>query len=327
MSRMITFIDAVREAQEQKMEQDERVYIIGEDIGEFGGAFGATKGLWQKYGAERVRDAAISEEAIIGSSVGTAMTGMRPIAEIQFSDFMTICMDQIVNQAAKIRYMFGGRLTVPLVIRAPIGGYIFNAAQHSQSLEAWFCHVPGLVVVIPSTPYDAKGLLISSIERDDPVMFFEHKKLYWTKGDVPEEMYTVPIGKAERKREGEDITIITYAYTTNLCLEACAQLEKEGIHAGLVDLRTVSPIDRETIFDEVCKTGRALVVHEASRNCGVGAEVSSLITEHCFSSLKAPIIRIGAKHSPVPYSPVLEKAVLPQVEDIVAAAKKTVEYS
>jgi pyruvate dehydrogenase E1 component beta subunit len=322
MARILSYVAAIREALEQKMEQDSRVIILGEDVGRYGGAFAATKGLWQRFGPERVRDTAVSEQAIIGSSVGAAMTGLRPVAELQYSDFVTIAMDQVVNQAAKIRYMFGGNESVPLVIRAPVGGYLSEAAQHSQSLEAWFVHVPGLTVISSSSPYDAKGLLIAAIDCDDPVLFFEHKLLYGTKGEVPEEPYTIPIGKADIKRSGSDLTIITYSYATKLCLEAAKRLAGENIDATVIDLRTLSPIDKTTIVEESAKTGRVMVVHEANRQCGLGAEISALVSEACFSKLKRPVLRIAAHHFPIPYSPVLQQAVLPQIEDIMKAGRE-----
>ena len=325
MARTITYVQAINEALDQAMEQDSRVFVLGEDVGQFGGAFGATRGLWEKYGAERVRDTAISEEAIVGSAVGAAMTGLRPVAELQYSDFVTICMDQVVNQAAKIRYMFGGKLSMPLVVRAPTGGYLSEAAQHSQNLEAWFAHIPGLVVITPSTPYDAKGLLLSAIAMDDPVIYLEHKVLYRSKMEVPEDPYTIPIGKGEVKRKGNDITLITYSYETELCLQAAKQLSEQGIEAGVIDLRTVSPIDTPLVTEEVSRTGRAIIVYEAHRQCGVGAELSALIMENCFNRLKAPVLRVAAEDVPLPYSPVLQKRVLPQVEGIVEAVQKTMK--
>ena len=325
MARTITYVQAINEALDQAMEQDSRVFVLGEDVGRFGGAFGATRGLWEKYGAERVRDTAISEEAIVGSAVGAAMTGLRPVAELQYSDFVTICMDQVVNQAAKIRYMFGGKLSMPLVVRAPTGGYLSEAAQHSQNLEAWFAHIPGLVVITPSTPYDAKGLLLSAIAMDDPVIYLEHKVLYRSKMEVPEDPYTIPIGKGEVKRKGNDITLITYSYETELCLQAAKQLSEQGIEAGVIDLRTVSPIDTPLVTEEVSRTGRAIIVYEAHRQCGVGAELSALIMENCFNRLKAPVLRVAAEDVPLPYSPVLQKRVLPQVEGIVEAVQKTMK--
>ena len=327
MPRTITFLEAVREALAQAMRRDPRVFVIGEDVGEYGGAFGATKGLWQEFGPERVRDTAISEQAIVGAAVGAAMTGLRPVAELQYSDFVTIAMDQVVNQAAKIRYMFGGELGVPLVIRAPVGGYRSEAAQHSQNLEAWFAHMPGLRVISPSTPYDAKGLLLAAIELEDPVLFFEHKVLYASKGEVPEQPYSIPVGRAEVKRPGADMTLVTYSYEVLLCLKAAEQLAAAGIDAGVVDLRTLSPIDGELICGEVSQTGKCVVVYEAHRQCGLGAEIAAMIGEECFAALKSPVLRVAAKNVPIPYSPVLQKAVLPQIEDIVAAARAVMEES
>jgi pyruvate/2-oxoglutarate/acetoin dehydrogenase E1 component len=308
----------------REMAEDARVIVLGEDVGRCGGAFGATRGLWQRFGGDRVRDTAVSEQAIVGCSVGAAMTGLRPVAELQYSDFVTIAMDQLVNQAAKIRYMFGGVQGVPLVIRAPVGGYLSEAAQHSQSLEAWFVHVAGLKVISPSTPYDAKGLLIAAIECDDPVVFFEHKKLYGAKGEVPEDRYTVPIGKAEVKRKGRDLTIISYSYAVSLCLQAADRLADDGIEATVVDMRTLSPMDTRTIVEESSRTGRVMVVHEANRRCGVGAEISAVVCEACFASLKAPVLRVAAHGVPIPYSPVLQQAVLPQIDDVVDGGRRLV---
>ncbi|WP_199616613.1 alpha-ketoacid dehydrogenase subunit beta [Paenibacillus alkalitolerans] len=322
--RELTYLEAVREAMSQKMRVDEDVYILGEDIGVYGGAFGVTRGMIEEFGPERVRNTPISESAIAGAAVGSALTGMRPILELQFSDFITIATDQIVNQAAKIRYMYGGKGKVPMVLRTPAGSGTGAAAQHSQSLEAWMAHIPGLKVVQPSTAYDVKGLLISAIEDDNPVIFYEHKLLYRTRSHVPEDMYTIPLGKADVKREGKDVTIVATGIMVNKALEAAAKLEKESVSAEVVDPRTLVPLDLETIVESVMKTGRLVVVHEAVKRAGYGAEIASSIAEsEAFDYLDAPIRRLGGKPVPIPYNPNLEKAAVPQVPDIIEAAKNT----
>lgn len=323
--REIKYSEAIREALREEMLRDENVYLLGEDIGIYGGAFGVTAGLFEEFGEDRIRDTPISEAAIVGTAIGSAMTGMRPVAEIMFEDFITIAMDQLVNQSAKLRYMTGGKLKVPMVVRLPGGCGTGAAAQHSQSLEAWFCHVPGLRVVMPSTPYDAKGLLKSSIRSNDPVVFIEHKLLYKTRGIVPEEEYTVPIGKAEIKRAGNDITIIASSLCVLKALQAAEILEKEGISVEIVDPRTISPLDFDTIEDSVKKTGKVLIVHEAVKDFGIGAEISARITEGvCFGYLDSPVKRLGGKPIPIPFNKNLEKACVPQVEDIVSSAKEVV---
>lgn len=322
--REITYLEAVREAMSQKMRSDQDVFIMGEDIGVYGGAFGVTRGMIEEFGPERVRNTPISESAIAGAGVGSALTGMRPILELQFSDFITIATDQIVNQAAKIRYMYGGKGRVPLVLRTPAGSGTGAAAQHSQSLEAWMAHIPGLKVVQPSTAYDAKGLLISAIEDDNPVIFYEHKLLYRTKSDVPEEMYTIPLGKADIKREGSDVTVIATAIMVHKALEAAAELEKEGISVEVVDPRTLVPLDEETLVASVSKTGRCVIVHEAVKRGGFGGEIAGVIAEsEAFDYLDAPIIRLGGRPVPIPYNPKLERAAVPQVQDIIQAVKAT----
>ncbi|MGE5483931.1 MAG: alpha-ketoacid dehydrogenase subunit beta [Ignavibacteriales bacterium] len=321
-TRDLTFAEAIREALREEMRRDPSVFVLGEDVGRFGGCFGVTGNLWQEFGEERVRDTPISETAIIGAAVGASATGMRPVAEIMFCDFLTVGMDQLVNQAAKMRYMFGGKARLPMVVRAPVGGGISAAAQHSQSLEAWFTHVPGLKVAMPSDPADAKGLLTSAIRDDNPVMFFEHKVLYGSKGPVPEGEYAVPLGKAAVKREGRDVTVIATSIMVTRALEAAGQLEAEGISVEVVDPRTLVPIDEETILASVRKTGRAVVAHEAVTRSGVGAEIAAMIGEKAFPDLKKPVVRVGAKPVPVPFSPVLEKFVLPGTAQIVAAVRQ-----
>lgn len=295
---------------------------MGEDIGHFGGAFGATVNLFNEFGGDRVMDMPISEAGYVGAAVGAAVTGLRPVAELQFTDWITIASDQLVNQAAKMRYMFGGVLSVPMVLRAPVGGYIQAAAQHSQMFDAWVSYVPGLKVVLPSTPADAKGLLKTAIRDNNPVMFFEHKKLYDLVDDVPDDSdYTIPLGKADIKREGKDLSIITYSFMVHKALEAAELLEREGISVEVVDLRTVKPMDKETIIHSVEKTGKALCFQEAWLTCSVMAEVAAVIAEEAFDYLDAPVKRLGAKEAPMPFSPVLESYILPDVNDVVDAVK------
>ena len=318
--REITYAQAVKEAMSQEMQRDEKVFFMGEDIGVYGGAFGVSAGMVAEFGEERVRDTPISEAAIIGAAVGAACTGMRPIAELMFSDFTAVAMDQIVNQAAKMRYQFGGQAKVPLVIRTPAGSGTGAAAQHSQSPEAWFCHVPGLKVVVPSTPYDAKGLLISAIRDDNPVMFFEQKLLYRQKGPVPEEEYNVPLGVAEVKRAGKDLTIITYGRMLPLCLEVAENLAQEGIDIEVIDPRTLIPLDKETLVVSARKTGKVLIVHEAVQTGGFGGEIYATIGEsEAFFYLDAPIKRLGGLDVPIPYSLELEREVVPTVDSITQA--------
>ena len=324
-TREITYLEAVREAMSQEMRVNEDVFILGEDIGVYGGAFGVTRGMIEEFGPERVRNTPISEAAIAGAAVGSALTGMRPILELQFSDFITIAMDQMVNQAAKTRYMFGGKGKVPMVLRTPSGSGTGAAAQHSQSLEAWMAHIPGLKVVQPSTAYDVKGLLKAAIEDDNPVIFYEHKLLYRTSSPVPEEPYKIELGKADIKREGTDVTIVATAIMVHKALEAALQLEKEGISVEIIDPRTIVPLDKETIINSVKKTGRLIVVHEAVQRGGIGGEIVSVVAEsEAFDYLDAPIKRLGGKEVPIPYNPNLEKAAIPQVPDIIAAVRETV---
>lgn len=322
--REITYLEAVREAMQQEMRQNDDVFILGEDIGLYGGAFGVTRGMLEEFGPERIRNTPISESAISGTAVGAALTGMRPILELQFSDFITIAMDQMVNQAAKLRYMYGGKGSVPMVLRTPSGSGTGAAAQHSQSLEAWMTHIPGLKVVQPSSAYDAKGLLKAAIDDPNPVIFYEHKLLYATKMDVPEEQYSIPLGKADVKREGTDVTIVATAIMVNRSLEAAAELEKEGISVEVIDPRTLVPLDEETIIKSVSKTGKLIVVHEAVKRGGYGGEIASMIAEsEAFDYLDAPIKRLGGVEAPIPYNPELEKLAVPQVPDIVNAVKET----
>lgn len=321
--REITYSEAIKEAMSQEMRKNPDVFIMGEDIGIYGGAFGVTNGMVEEFGAERVRNTPISEAAISGCAVGAAMTGMRPILEIQFSDFIMIAMDNIVNQAAKTRYMFGGKAKVPLVVRLPGGSGAGFAAQHSQSLEAWMAHIPGLKVVQPSTAYDAKGLMKAAIKDDNPVLFYEHKLLYNSKGEVPEEEYEISLGEADIKKEGTDITIVATGIMVNRSLEAAEKLEKEGISVEIIDPRTLVPLDTEAILESVKKTSRALVVYEAVKRGGYGAEIASMIAESdVFDYLDAPIRRLGGLATPIPYNPELEKAAVPQVDDIVQECRK-----
>lgn len=323
--REISYLEAVREAMSQEMRENQDVFILGEDIGVYGGAFGVTRGMIEEFGPERVRNTPISEAAIAGGAVGAALTGMRPILELQFSDFITIAMDQLVNQAAKTRYMFGGKGKVPLVVRTPAGSGTGAAAQHSQSLEAWMAHIPGLKVVQPSTAYDAKGLLKAAMDDDNPVIFYEHKLLYKTIGEVPEEQYSIPLGKADVKRSGKDVTIVATAIMVHKALEAAKELEAEGIDVEIIDPRTLVPLDEETIIESVKKTGKCIVVHEAVKRGGYGGEIASMIAEsEAFDYLDAPLKRLGGLAVPIPYNPTLEKAVIPQVPDIIEAAKELV---
>jgi 2-oxoisovalerate dehydrogenase E1 component len=316
-----TFVEALNEALHQEMARDGRVFVMGEDVGLIGGIFQVTRGLRERFGEDRVRDTPISEPSFVGMGVGAAVAGLRPVVEIQIWDFIAMTMDQVVNQAAKFRYMLGGMPTVPLVIRGPQGGGIRLAAQHSQSLEAWFVHVPGLVVVAPSTPYDAKGLLVAAIQDDNPVIFLEHKMLYPTKGEVPEEPYAIPLGKADVKRPGTDVTVVATQLMVSRALQAAQDLEREGISVEVVDPRTLWPLDEATILQSVAKTHRLVVVHEAVKRGGFGAEVAALVTEKALDELDAPIVRVAARNVPMPYNDELEKATIPSREAIGAAIR------
>jgi pyruvate/2-oxoglutarate/acetoin dehydrogenase E1 component len=317
----ITYAQALNDALREEMHLDPRVFLMGEDIGHHGGIFRVTKDLINEFGADRVRDTPISESSFVGLGIGAAMAGMRPVVELLFMDFALVAADQIVNQAAKLRYMSGGTVSVPLVIRAQQGGGRGNGAQHSQSFESWFAQVPGLIVVAPSSPADAKGLLKSSIRLGNPVIFIEHKLLYNTKGEVPEGEYDIPIGKAEVKRDGRDITIVSYSRTLLFALEAAETLSQQGIEAEVIDLRTIEPLDMKTILQSIRGTGRLLVVHESHSNCGLGAEIIARVGEQAPDRLTLPARRLGAKHVPIPVAESLENAILPQTDDIVRAVE------
>ena len=323
--RELSYAQAIQEAMAIAMDMDERVFLMGEDIGVYGGAFQVTGDLVERYGTERVIDTPISELGGAGVAVGAALTGMRPIFEFQFSDFATLAMEQIVNQAAKMRFMLGGEVSVPVVMRFPAGSGTGAAAQHSQSLEAWLGHVPGLKVIQPSTPHDAKGMLLAAIADPDPVMIFEHKLLYKMKGPVPDGHYTVPIGTAEVRRQGSDLTVVATGIMVHKALDAAEILAGEGMRLEVVDLRTIRPMDKETVIASVKKTSRLLCVYEGVKTLGIGAEVSAMVAEsEAFDYLDAPIVRLGGAETPIPYNPELEKAVVPQVPDIVAAARELV---
>ena len=320
-NREISCSTALREAMREEMERDDTIFIIGEDLVAHGGIFGQFEGLPERFPG-RVIDSPISETCIVGSGVGAALTGMRPIVDMHFADFVTTGMDEIANQMAKIRYMFGGQAKIPMVLWAPDGGGLSAAAQHSQSLENWFVHIPGLKVVAPSEPSDVKGLIKAAIRDDDPVIFFQHKRLFAQTGHVPEDEYIIPIGSAAVKRPGKDITILTYSRMTYLCLEAAEQLAKEDIDVEIVDLRTLKPLDFALIAESVKKTYNVLIVHEACLTGGFGGEIAARIGEELFDYLDAPVMRIGAKDVPIPFSPVMEDFVLPKVSDVVEGVKK-----
>lgn len=324
--RELTYAQALREAMTQAMEADDRVFLMGEDVGVYGGAFGVSNGMIERFGSERVRDTPITEAAIAGACLGAALTGMRPIGEIQFMDFATLSMEQLVLQAAKVRFMFGGTATAPFVLRMPSGSGTGAAAQHSGSYENWFVNVPGLKVVMPSNAYDAKGLLLAAIEDDNPVIFIEHKLLYKTKGHVPEGMYRVPLSKSKVVREGHDLTIAATSIMVRRALEAAEQLSAEGIEIEIVDPRTLSPLDERPIVESVIKTGKALVVHEAPLTGGYGGElVARIAASEAFGYLEAPIRRLAGRDMPIPYNRTLEYHAVPQVENIVEEARKLVQ--
>ena len=319
----MTYRDALNMALKEEMRRDPSVVVWGEDVALYEGSFKVTRGLLAEFGEGRVKDTPISENAIVGVAVGSALGGLRPAVELMTVNFALLAMDQIINHMAKIRSMFGGQATLPIVVRAPGGGGSQLGAQHSQSLEAFFMHCPGIYVAVPSTPSDAKGLLKSAIRDNNPVMFLEHELLYNSKGEVPEdEDFTVPLGKAHIMREGKDVTIIAYSRMSILALAAAAELEKEGISCEVVDLRTLTPLDTATFTASVKKTGRAVVVSECWRTCGVGAEITSLLYENCFDSLLAPVQRVSGLDVPMPYSRKIEKLCIPQVEDAVKAVKE-----
>jgi pyruvate/2-oxoglutarate/acetoin dehydrogenase E1 component len=319
----MSYRDALREALFEEMQRDQSVFIIGEEVGRYGGAYGVSRGLYKEFGAQRVVDSPISEAGIVGLGVGAAITGLRPIVELMYVDFVGLAMDQIANQMAKFRYMTGGQLTIPMVLRTQGGTGRSAGAQHSQSLESWLVHVPGLKVVMPSNPRDAKGLLKTAVRCNDPVVFIEHKALYSTKGEVPEEEYMIPLGKALVLRQGVDVTILSYSAMVSVVLKAAVVLSSEGIEAEVIDLRTLSPLDTETILSSARKTGRVAVVSEAHRTLGMGAELSALTTERCFEQLKAPVLRIAASDTPVPAS-ILEKMSIPTEQSVVEGIRHLV---
>ncbi|NCB51095.1 MAG: alpha-ketoacid dehydrogenase subunit beta [Clostridia bacterium] len=320
MSTM-TYAEGIREAMSIRMRENPNVVLFGEDVGAFGGCFGVSAGMVQEFGTERVRDTPISEGAIIGCAVGAAATGLRPIAELMFCDFLTVGMDQLVNQAAKMRYMFGGKISMPLVVRLPAGAGTCAAAQHSQSLEAWVTHIPGLKVVYPSNAQDALGLMLTAIDDDNPVMFFENKLLYGVKSEVTS-MDPIPLGKGKIVKEGTDLSIISYGRQVFDALEAAAKLAADGINAEVVDLRSLYPLDKALIGESVAKTHKAIVITEEVRRGGYGGEISAIIGEEFFDYLDAPVARIGALDTPVPFSPILEQYYMPNAQDIIFAAKK-----
>lgn len=321
--RTLTYRQAVAEAIAEEMERDESVFLMGEDVGKHGGAFAATRGLYERFGPERIRDTPISESVIVGAGVGAALTGMRPIVEIMYMDFICMAMDSIVNQAAKVKYMFGGHARVPLTIRTAFGAGRGNAAQHSQSLETWFTLVPGLIVVMPSTPYDAKGLLKSAIRNDNPVIVIENKLLYGDKGEVPAGDYLVPIGKAAIRKEGQDVTLIAASRMCQMAEKAIAELD---VDVELIDLRTIKPLDMDTISASIEKTHRVVVVSESHRTGGLTNELSARIMDDCFYQLDAPVVRVAAEDVPIPYNARLEAETIPSTKDIVEAIKKVSSY-
>lgn len=320
----MTFAQALNDAHKLEMERDPSIYVAGEDVGVYGGIFGVTQGLLDQFGDKRVRDTPITESAIIGTAVGAAAAGLRPVIELMFVDFIGVALDQLYNQAAKMKYMFGGKARIPLVMRASCGAGMGAAAQHSQCLEGWFMHVPGLKVVMPSVPYDAKGLLTSAIRDDNPVVFLEHKLLYGVEGEVPEGAYTVPLGKADVKREGKDVTVVATARMVHLSLSAAEKLAAEGMSVEVLDPRTLSPLDEETIVASVTKTHRLVIVHEEVKFAGSGAEIAAMAAEKAFDDLDAPITRVAAPFTPVPFSPALEAEFIPNEEKIIQAVKTVI---
>ncbi len=320
--RKITYREALKEALREEMRRDPRVFLLGEDIAQFGGSYKVTQGLLDEFGPERVRNTPISEAAIVGAAVGAALTGMRPVAELMYVDFSGIAMDQIANQAAKNRYMFGGKAKVPMVLRTQGGTGRSSAAQHAQSLEAWFIHIPGLKVVMPATPYDAKGLLKTAIRDDNPVVFIEHKLLYPETGEVPEEEYLVPLGVADVKRAGEDVTVVAHSRMVHLALRAADRLVADGISCEVVDPRTLDPLDSAAILRSVEKTSRLVILQEAVAQCSFASEVAALVAEEALDCLDAPIRRVTALDTPMPFSPRLERFVVPSEERLIAAVRE-----
>ena len=320
----MSYIDAISAALREEMTRDERVFVLGEDVGAYGGAFGVTKGLMEEFGFYRCLDTPISESLIVGAAIGAAIMGFRPVAEMQFADFISCGFDQICNQAGSLRYRYDGRVTCPIVVRAPSGGNVRGGPYHSQNPEGWFCHVPGLKVVAPAFPDDAKGLLKAAIRDDDPVIYFENKYLYRrAKGDVPEGDYATPLGKARVVREGTDVSLIAYGAAVHHALDAAQQLDGEGVSCEIIDLRTLVPLDEEAVLESVRKTSHAVIVHEDWRRCGFGAEVAALIAEHAIDSLDGPVVRVASQNTPIPFAAVLEAAHLPSAEKIAAAVHRT----
>lgn len=323
----ISYLEAIRDALREEMQRDENVFLMGEDIGIYGGAFRATEGLFQEFGGGRVIDTPISESGIVGAAIGASLLGMRPVVEIQFIDFISCAFDQIVNYAATLRYRFGGKACVPMVVRGPSGAGIHGSIFHSQSPESWFVHVPGLKVVVPSTPYDAKGLLKASIRDDNPVIYLEHKYLYRRiKEELPKEDFIVPLGKGDIKRKGDDITLITYGAMVHIALEAAEILKKDGVEIEIIDLRTLSPLDKEIIKESVSKTSKVLILQEDKKTLGIASEISAIISEELFDELDGPIMRVTAPDTPVPFSPPLEEFYLPDVDRTVDALRKLASY-
>lgn len=325
VGREVTYLEAISQALDEEMTRDERVFLLGEDIGTYGGAFKITEGFLEKYGEWRVLDTPLSESGIVGAAIGAALMGLRPVVEMQFADFISCAFDQITEVAAKNHYRWGA--AVPLVIRAPFGGGVHGGPFHSECPEGWFFHSPGLKIVAPSTPYDAKGLLKAAIRDPNPVLYFEHKFLYRRiKAVLPTEDYVVPIGQADIKRPGADMTVVTYGAMVHVALEAAEQLRREGIELEVVDLRTLIPLDKETVFQSVRKTSKAIMLYEDNKTGGIGAEVAALLAEECFDCLDGPILRIAAPDTPVPFSAPLEEYFLPKAADVVAAARKLAAY-
>ncbi|MFW9894889.1 MAG: alpha-ketoacid dehydrogenase subunit beta [Candidatus Thorarchaeota archaeon] len=323
--KSMSALNAIKLAIEEEMERNESVFIMGEDIGVAGGAFGVTAGLYDKFGAERVRDTPISENAIVGCAIGASMAGMRPIAEIMFADFLAVCMEMIVNQAAKARFMYGGQISVPITIRVPFGAGLTAAAQHSQSFEAWFMHVPGLKVVLPSDPNDFKGLLKTSIRDDDPVIFFEHKQLYFQSGEVTlDKDFTIPLGKSRKFTEGDNVTIVATGAMVKESIKAANKLREENIHCEIIDPRTLVPLDKKSILNSVEKTGRLIIVDEGCKTCSVSAEIAAMVAEEGFQYLKREVIRLNTPDVPIPYAPNLESFILPNAKLIQDAVKKLI---
>ncbi|MGZ3681267.1 MAG: alpha-ketoacid dehydrogenase subunit beta [Ktedonobacterales bacterium] len=324
--RTIAYRDALREAIREEMHRDERVYIMGEDIAGYGGTYGVSKGLFEEFGEKRVKDTPLAEEVIAGAAIGSALGGLRPIAELMTANFSLLASDQIINSLAKFRYMFGGQSTLPVVIRMPGGGGAQRGAQHSQMLETMYAHIPGLKVVMPATPYDAKGLLKSAIRDDDPVLFIEHELLYNVKGEVPDEgvEYTVPLNRGITRREGKDVTIVTFSRMVHISLQAAEELAKEGIEAEVIDLRSIRPIDLELVIDSVRKTNRVVVAEEGWKYYGTGQGIAALIYEYAFDYLDAPIGQVTGKDVPMPYAKNLERAAMPSRDDVIAAVKAIV---